>query len=273
MDADEFQYQVRSLGRLLSEESLSCALAHYVVDVGRFDHAAVRQCLQLAGRIAQTSSARRQPRSDATPMYEAFIGSEKRAERIRPLVEQVRLEYFGTSEPPMQTASGTITSVGTTTATQQLQAKSKTIAEATGFSVSAIISYIVSGVTLFLSSAELRIESPQLVLPTNETVQFPRGILQINCGIMSFDQTRSIARELRKNFRTQNLKRLTARDHRLLELVQGFGRPPAIKYDAEFWDKAMKVWNREVADSPYTTWRGLADRYYRLKRKVVDHLH
>jgi hypothetical protein len=273
MDASEFQHQVRWLGRLLSEESLSCALAHYVEDIGRFDHAAVRQCVQLAGRIEATFGARRQPPSNGTPACEALIGSEERTERIRPLVEQVRQELFGTSQPPMQTPREAFTGVRAIAGERLLQAKSRDIAEATAFSVSAVTSYILSGVMPFLSAMELRIERPQLVLPTNETVQFPRGILEINWGILSFDQSRIVEREIRRNFSTQKLKHLTASDRQLLAIVQGFGGPPAVKFDPAFWKKVQAQWNREVADPQYRSWRGLADRYYRLKQKVVDHLH
>jgi hypothetical protein len=273
MNADDFQGQVQWLGRSLLQESLSLALAHYMKDVGRFDHAAVRQCIQLAGRIEETLSARRQSQSNGTPACEPLIGSEERAERIRPLVEQVRQEIFGTSQPPMQTPYETFTGVRAISVDQLLQTKSGEIAEATGFSASALTSYILSGVTPFLSAAELRIERPQLVLPTNETVQFPRGIVQINWGIMSSDQSRIIEREIRRNFSTQRLKHLTASDRQLLAIVRGSGGPPAVKLDSAFWKKVQAKWNREVADPRYRSWRGLADRYYRLRQKVVDHLH
>src|SRR5438094_664676 len=56
MDVETFRQEVARAGRHLPAESLTLALRHYVEHVERFTPESVRQCVQLAGLLAESAT-------------------------------------------------------------------------------------------------------------------------------------------------------------------------------------------------------------------------
>ncbi|HSF32513.1 MAG TPA: hypothetical protein VLK82_18835 [Candidatus Tectomicrobia bacterium] len=272
MNAPEFRRRVMAQERPgLSKVSLSFA-ADFFVSQHRLMEGDVRSCIELAGRYeAAYPGMRGDPAASTTSTVPISLGavlaSDRWADELRPSIEKVRQEIFGSPQPPFKTSEEALTALTRTHKGELVEQAAKDLAEATGLSQSAVAAYIVVGIHPFVSSAEIRVQDFTGLLPAGGTFKRTQATIEVNWGELPAKQVKDIRREVRKALNLQEVKRLTEEDQRLLELVKRLDGEPADGKTA-FWERVRQEWNRSVGTQQYTTWRGPEMRYRRLRKKL-----
>jgi hypothetical protein len=255
----------------LSKASLSFA-ADFFVSQHRLTEGDVRSCIELAGRYeAAYPSIPGDPAAGTTSAVPislgAVIASDRWADDLRPSIEKLRREIFGSPRPPFKTSEEARTALTGTHQGAMVEHAAKELAGATGFSQSAMAAYLVVGIPPFVSSAEIRVQDFTGFLPAGGTFQRRQATIEVNWGELPAQQVKDIRREVRKIMNLEKVKRLTEDDQRLLELVKRLGGEP-VDGKTAFWERVRQERNSAVGARQYTTWRGPEMRYRRLQQKL-----
>jgi len=277
MTDDDFRASVRRAAPPhLSAESLDMAIERFVREkLTAAKH--ISACVSAASWLEERAELERQKlQSSATVTMTAqrfttplaWITSDQRAEAVRPSVELVRQKAFGMANPPGILSNVTATWCAAVESDPWLGSAVQAMHTATGFSVSGLESFVLSGVQPCISSAEVVVQKLATPLPAGGTLTRQELQLSVHFGDLPNQQVNTLCRENRTAFGMHKAKRLNDEDWRFWDMVHQHGGKPTKGLEEAFWDARRLEWNAIEPARQIHTWQGMERWYDRLEQRL-----